>query len=312
MVFEDRTDAGRRLAADLADLREDLRRSCSDSPRGGVPVAAEVARGLGAPLEVLVVRKLGAPRQSRAGRRRTGGRRHGDHRQGHRRAGGDDRPGLEKVLVREERELHRQARLFPRRARPRRGGGRSVLVVDDGLATGLSDLAAVKALRDRGRGTDRGGGAGRFARGRADAASRGRGGRVPHRSRFGCSASDAGTRTSPRSATSRSSPCWRERALRPGARGGGRRRAGSLSCPGVVERRVPVNGIELAVVEEGEGPLVVLCHGFPELAFSWRHQLRALADGGYRVVVPDMRGYGRSSDPLRASRPTTSSPSAAT
>ena len=67
--------------------------------------------------------------------------------------------------------------------------------------------------------------------------------------------------------------------------------------PGVPERRVPVNGIELAVVEEGEGPLVVLCHGFPELAFSWRHQLRALADGGYRVVVPDMRGYGHSSIP---------------
>ena len=60
---------------------------------------------------------------------------------------------------------------------------------------------------------------------------------------------------------------------------------------------MPVNGIELAVVEEGEGPLVVLCHGFPELAFSWRHQVRALADGGYRVVVPDMRGYGHSSIP---------------
>ena len=66
---------------------------------------------------------------------------------------------------------------------------------------------------------------------------------------------------------------------------------------GVCERRVAVNGIELSIVERGEGPLVVLCHGFPELGFSWRHQLPVLADAGYRVVVPDMRGYGRSSAP---------------
>lgn len=65
----------------------------------------------------------------------------------------------------------------------------------------------------------------------------------------------------------------------------------------VAERRVAVNGIELAIVDEGEGPLVVLCHGFPELAFSWRHQLPALAAAGYRVIAPDMRGYGRSSAP---------------
>ena len=58
-----------------------------------------------------------------------------------------------------------------------------------------------------------------------------------------------------------------------------------------------VNGIELAIVEEGEGPLVVLCHGFPELAFSWRHQLGVLAANGYRVIAPDMRGYGSSSAP---------------
>lgn len=58
-----------------------------------------------------------------------------------------------------------------------------------------------------------------------------------------------------------------------------------------------VNGIELNVVDEGEGPLVVLCHGFPELAFSWRRQVPALAAAGYRVLAPDMRGYGRSSSP---------------
>jgi epoxide hydrolase A/B len=67
--------------------------------------------------------------------------------------------------------------------------------------------------------------------------------------------------------------------------------------PGVSERRVQANGIELAVYEEGEGPPVVLCHGFPELAFSWRHQLPALAQAGFRALAPDMRGYGNSSAP---------------
>jgi len=62
-------------------------------------------------------------------------------------------------------------------------------------------------------------------------------------------------------------------------------------------RTIGVNGVELAVVDEGEGPAVVLCHGFPELAYSWRHQVPALVDAGYRVLVPDQRGYGRSSRP---------------
>ncbi len=56
-------------------------------------------------------------------------------------------------------------------------------------------------------------------------------------------------------------------------------------------------GVELSVAEAGSGPAVVLCHGFPELAFSWRHQVEPLADAGYRVIVPDMRGYGASSAP---------------
>jgi pimeloyl-ACP methyl ester carboxylesterase len=65
----------------------------------------------------------------------------------------------------------------------------------------------------------------------------------------------------------------------------------------MAERRLAVNGIELHGVEEGEGPLVVLCHGFPELAYSWRHQIPALVEAGYRVLAPDMRGFGRSSAP---------------
>jgi pimeloyl-ACP methyl ester carboxylesterase len=62
-------------------------------------------------------------------------------------------------------------------------------------------------------------------------------------------------------------------------------------------RRLETNGIELHAVEQGEGPLVVLCHGFPELAYSWRHQIPALVQAGYHVIAPDMRGYGRSSAP---------------
>jgi pimeloyl-ACP methyl ester carboxylesterase len=67
----------------------------------------------------------------------------------------------------------------------------------------------------------------------------------------------------------------------------------------MTERLIATNGIELNVVEEGAGPLVVLCHGFPELAFSWRKQIPVLAGAGFRVVAPDMRGYGRSSVPAQ-------------
>jgi pimeloyl-ACP methyl ester carboxylesterase len=70
-----------------------------------------------------------------------------------------------------------------------------------------------------------------------------------------------------------------------------------------VERTVAVGeDIELSVIEAGEGPLVVLCHGFPELAYSWRHQIPALAAAGYRVLAPDMRGYGASSAPAEVER----------
>jgi pimeloyl-ACP methyl ester carboxylesterase len=63
-------------------------------------------------------------------------------------------------------------------------------------------------------------------------------------------------------------------------------------------RRIDVGEVSLAVTEQGAGELVVLLHGFPERAHTWRHQLRALADGGFRAAAPDMRGFGDSDRPL--------------
>jgi pimeloyl-ACP methyl ester carboxylesterase len=65
----------------------------------------------------------------------------------------------------------------------------------------------------------------------------------------------------------------------------------------ITHRTVRTNGIHLHLAEAGEGPLVLLLHGWPESWYSWRHQLRALADAGYHAVAPDVRGYGRSDKP---------------
>ncbi len=67
----------------------------------------------------------------------------------------------------------------------------------------------------------------------------------------------------------------------------------------IVHEQIPANEIELHVATAGpaDGRPVVLCHGFPELWYSWRHQLSALGDAGYRVLAPDLRGYGGSSHP---------------
>lgn len=66
----------------------------------------------------------------------------------------------------------------------------------------------------------------------------------------------------------------------------------------IAHRTIETNGIRMHVVEAGAGPLVLLCHGFPESWYSWRHQLTALAEGGFRAVAPDMRGYGRTDQPV--------------
>ena len=79
---------------------------------------------------------------------------------------------------------------------------------------------------------------------------------------------------------------------------------GAATAPGESDRdmgfsleMIETNGIALRAAVAGEGPLVVLVHGWPELWYSWRHQIRALASAGYKVVAPDVRGYGGSDKP---------------
>ena len=65
----------------------------------------------------------------------------------------------------------------------------------------------------------------------------------------------------------------------------------------ITHRNIATNGINLRIAEAGSGPLVVMCHGFPESWYSWRHQLTALAEAGFHAVAPDQRGYGQSDKP---------------
>ncbi len=65
----------------------------------------------------------------------------------------------------------------------------------------------------------------------------------------------------------------------------------------ITHRFIETNGIRMHIAEAGEGPLVVMCHGFPESWYSWRHQLVALAEAGFHAVAPDQRGYGQTDAP---------------
>ncbi|HEY3623411.1 MAG TPA: alpha/beta hydrolase [Roseiarcus sp.] len=67
-------------------------------------------------------------------------------------------------------------------------------------------------------------------------------------------------------------------------------------------RTVEATGIPIHLAEAGSGPVVLLCHGFPESWYSWRHQLKALAEAGYHAVAPDMRGYGQTAQPPEIDR----------
>ncbi len=151
MVFLDRRDAGRQLAAQLAPLAKE-RPVVIALPRGGVPVAFEVARVLGAPLDVLAVRKLGAPGNPEFG---VGAITEDGtavlNTDTARRVGMTDGV-LEATVEREVSELRRRVERYRDGRRTLDVRGRTVIIVDDGLATGLTDLAAVRALRARGAG----------------------------------------------------------------------------------------------------------------------------------------------------------------
>jgi len=70
----------------------------------------------------------------------------------------------------------------------------------------------------------------------------------------------------------------------------------------VTHHMVEANGIRMHIAEQGTGPTVLLCHGFPELWYSWRHQLSALAAAGFHAIAPDMRGYGQTDAPREIDR----------
>ena len=149
VVFEDRRDAGRRLAAHLLPFAHE-RPVIVALPRGGVPVAVEVARALDAPLDLLAVRKLGAPGNPELAVGAVA-----EDATGVLDAELARRTGMTRELF--DRTLRQEARELRRRTERYRDGraavdvrGRTVIVVDDGLATGLTDLAAVRALRRRG------------------------------------------------------------------------------------------------------------------------------------------------------------------
>ncbi|HEY1778573.1 MAG TPA: phosphoribosyltransferase family protein [Solirubrobacteraceae bacterium] len=145
-VFADRRDAGRRLGELLYAGERAL---VVALPRGGVPVGFEVASSLGLALDVLAVRKLGAPGNPElaVGAIAEGGARVLEPRIADR--AGVTKESLEQIVARETLELRRQAELFRGSRPPLDPLGRRVIAVDDGLATGLTMLAAVEALRER-------------------------------------------------------------------------------------------------------------------------------------------------------------------
>jgi predicted phosphoribosyltransferase len=149
-MYVDRADAGRALANSLAHLRAAPDAIVLGLPRGGVPVAYEVARALDLPLDVLVVRKLGLPQQPELAMgaiasggalvvndevvRYLGGR----------------HESFEAVRAREQGELERRERDYRGARPPLEMTGRTAILVDDGLATGATMEAAVRALRSLG------------------------------------------------------------------------------------------------------------------------------------------------------------------
>jgi putative phosphoribosyl transferase len=148
-AFRDRRDAGRRLGERLERYRAE-QPDIVALPRGGVPVGAEVARVLGAPLDVAVVRKIGAPQNMEyaIGAVAEGGVHVLGRREG--RSADLTADELAALIARAERELGERLQRYRRARPPVDLHGHTVIVVDDGLATGRSALAAVRSLRGRG------------------------------------------------------------------------------------------------------------------------------------------------------------------
>ena len=147
--FRDRSEAGAKLATRLMPLRESQPVVVA-LPRGGVPVAHEIATALGAPLDVLAVRKLGAPGNPELGMGAIAEDGTGVIDQGTVKALGVSEGNLRSIIDREAAELRRRVALY-RGERPALDlTGRTVIVVDDGVATGVTDTAALRAIRSRG------------------------------------------------------------------------------------------------------------------------------------------------------------------
>lgn len=149
-LFQDRRDAGRALARALASHADDPDLLILAVPRGGVPVAAEVARGLDAPLDVFVVRKLGVPGHPELamGAIASGGIRVLNRETLH--ALGVPEVAVESVVREEVRELARREELYRGRSGTPPLAARTVILVDDGMATGATMEVAVRAIRSRG------------------------------------------------------------------------------------------------------------------------------------------------------------------
>ncbi|HEU4656604.1 MAG TPA: alpha/beta family hydrolase [Capillimicrobium sp.] len=148
-MFRDRRDAGRRLAERLHPLRGQ-RAVVLALPRGGVPIAVEVARTIGAPLDVLAVRKLGAPMQPELAIGAIAEERSGLVDRASVRALGIAQDELDRIVDRESAELERRVAVYREGRPPIDLAGRTAVIVDDGMATGLTVLAAVRAARARG------------------------------------------------------------------------------------------------------------------------------------------------------------------
>jgi predicted phosphoribosyltransferase len=149
LPFRDRADAGRQLAGKLARYLNDPGVIVLALPRGGVPVAYEVARALGAPLDVFLVRKLGVPghEELAMGAIASGGMLVVNREVVE--SFGIPREAITEVAAREQEELERRERAY-RDGRPAPGvRGRTVILVDDGLATGSTMRAAVRALHEQ-------------------------------------------------------------------------------------------------------------------------------------------------------------------